>query len=96
MEGRRLSEEERSRIVEEAASAASEVLEKYAERGVLRDYAVSVTVSEDWPYIVEVEVDVVPDPLFERAAEKAVNEAVEVGFAKAREILSRMGFEELW
>jgi len=92
---KKIDKSQRKRIIEEISNSISSFLEDLVEAGKVRTYEFSVRVSDDWPYILEIDISVSVNPFFEHEREKIVEKAMNTGLRRAKEIFAKFGLSEL-
>jgi len=93
---KKIAENQKIKTIETTSNAISDFLETYVEKGLLKDYEISVNLSDDWPYTLDIEIICNPSPL---ASKELINDIIEkalsLGFEKAKEIFSEIGLIEV-
>ncbi len=92
---KRLSEDQRRKIIEEISNSISNFLDVLVKENKVRTYELSIKLSDDWPYTLEIDLSVSVNPFWSDKKEEITKEAMDLGFKKAREIFSKIGLSEL-
>ncbi len=94
MQVKKIDENQRRYIVEEVSSSIISFLENLVEEGKVRTYEFSVKLSDDWPYMLEIDISVSVNPFFEHEKAEIIEKALNIGLEKARKVLVKFGLHE--
>lgn len=91
---KKIDENQRKYVIEEISSSIISFLEDLVEEGKVRTYELSIILSDDWPYMLEIDVSVSVNPFFEHEKAEIIEKALNIGLEKARKVLVKFGLHE--